>query len=308
MKILYKIEPADPSTIAFELQGDQMSGLFMIIVFLAGAGQLILIPVALIFGGFLWLWALAIGAAAYVLMLIFSKLEHDSTYGDRKKIAIAQAETYSRQLNNILEKSHEIVERILPHFEASAINNLKIANVDFADNALYPFWERIEETCKDLGCYKEAVDQLVVNGEIYSKVLIGKRHNFPTPFPIGTNVSISQNVLDDFNFIVREAHRKPDFANIYGHYKTHKILIAGFQTLAEAINNMKDAIVSAISSLKHSIKSDFRELKNIQIEQLKSYETSQAAINNTLTSMDKKLYYMEYHKKPTTPFIRPFND
>ena len=101
---------------------------------------------------------------------------------------------------------------------------------------------------------------------------------------------------------------KFEFANIWEHRKTQKILIAGFQTLEQAINNMKYEILSAINNLNHSIKSEFRELRNIQIEQIRSIEAGNAALNRTLTSMDTKLYYLEYNKKPTTPFVRPLFD
>ena len=307
MKSIFKVEPADPSTISVSGH-DGTSQQLWILFILCIIGEFILILINLIFGGSWWLYGVLISIAAYFLARGASYAEYESTYDERKKIAIQQAEYSSQHLNNILDKSKEIIKEMLPYFESSAINNLKIANVDFKENALYPFWERIEEICNNLGCFKEAVDQLVVNGEIYSNVLVGKKHNFPTPFPIGTDISISQNVLDEFYSIVREAHKKPDFANIYGHYKTHKILIAGFQTLAEAINNMKDAILSSINDLRHSIKSDFRELKHIQIEQLNSFETSQSTMNNMLSSMDRKLYYMQYHKRPTSPFHRPLND
>ena len=304
----YKIEPSDPSIIPYKIVGDTFSGFLGIILFLGIFVEALFIIINLIWGGYGWLWVLGILGVDYLLMLLSSDLEYKSTYPERKRIADSQAKAYSDHLNNILDKSNEIAGNMLPYFEIRAIESLKKARIDFADNALYPFWERIEESCNYLGCYNEAVNQLVLFGETYTKVLIGKTHNFPIPFPVGANISISQSVLDDFNSIVRTAHTKPDFANIFGHIKTQKVLIAGFQTLTQAINNMSDAIVSSINELKHSIKSDFRDLKNIQLEQLKSYESSQTAISNSLGSIDTKLYYMQYHKKPITPFVRPLSD
>lgn len=306
MKILYKVEPVDPASI-FIKDSDEGSNTSYLLFALCIIGEFIIILINLIFGGYWWLYGALITLAVYGLSRGLGYLEFESTYNERKKIAIQQAEYYSDKLNSILEKSNEIVNEILPCFENTAINNLKIAATDFNDNALYPFWERIEEICNNLGAYKEAVDQLILNGELYSKALASKRHNFPTPFPFGTSISISQNVFDDFYSIVRRAHTNSDFANIYGHYKSHKILIAGFQTLADAINNMNNSIISSIDNLEQSIKSDFRELKNFQIQQLETFKKSQYTLNNTLNSMDQKLYYIQYKKQPRTPFIRKFN-
>lgn len=307
-KFIYKVEPANPSTVSYKIVGDTFSGFLAIVLFLGIFVEAIFIIINLIWGGYGWLVVLGMLGAVYLLMLLSSDLEYKSTFPERKRIAENQAQSYSNQLNDILDKSFEIVEKMLPYFEMKAIESLKTARVDFADNALYPFWERIEETCNYLGCYNEAVNQLVLYGETYTKVLLGKTHSFPVPFPIGINISISQSVLDDFSSIVRNAHTKPDFANIFGHIKTQKVLIAGFQTLTQAINNMSNAIVTSINGLKHSIKSDFRDLKNIQLEQLNSFETSQTAINNTLGSIDTKLYFMQYHKQPITSFVRPLSD
>lgn len=269
-------------------------------------------PLSIFFGICWWIvifFNLILGLVFLVVWLIsVFNLEFFNKELKRVLKANEESELYSKKLNEILTRSEEIVHEILPYFETSAQKCIEIAKVDFAENAISPFWDKIEEVSNFLGCYKEAVDQLVYNYEIYSKVLDGKKHNFPTPFPFGTNIYISQTILEDFSTIIRKAQSKFEFANIWEHRKTQKILIAGFRTLEQAINNMRDAIVVAINNLKRSIKSDFRQLQNIQLEQLKSFESSHRTLNDTLTSMDTKLYYMQYHKQPTTPFIRHLID
>lgn len=243
-----------------------------------------------------------------IVQIVRNYYQKEADMEFRIQKAQQEAELLSQRLNDILTKSEQIVHKILPYFEMSASKSIDIAKTDLSENAISPFWDKIEETSRYLGLFKEAVDQLILNGEIYSKILVEKKHNFPIPFPIGTNISISETLINDYNSIVRTAQTKFEFANIWEHRKTQKILVAGFQTLEQAINNMKYEILSAIQNLKHSIKSEFRELRNIQIEQIKSIEAGNAALNKTLTSMDTKLYYLEYNKKPTTPFLRPFFD
>ncbi len=49
-------------------------------------------------------------------------------------------------------------------------------------------------------------------------------------------------------------------------------------------------------------------MHNVQIEQLKRFETSRVEIQNALNSIDTILYYIQYKKKPYTPFVRPLSD
>ena len=65
---------------------------------------------------------------------------------------------------------------------------------------------------------------------------------------------------------------------------------------------MGNDIVSAISELKHSISSQLTEMKYIQKEQLTNFQTSQAFLNQTLHSMDNKLYYIQWNKRPLGTF------
>jgi hypothetical protein len=208
-----------------------------------------------------------------------------------------EAEFYSNKLNIILDKSKEIINDILPYYEQSAKNYIDKAKTELRDGAISPFWDQIEEATKCLAFYNESVCQLNINGEIYSRVLDGKEHNFPSAFPFGTNISIPHAVVDEFNSTIRKAHTTDGFSNIWEHRKTQKILIVGFESVVHAINNMSITISSSINELKHSIKSDFIEVRYFQQEQLKSFESSQRIMNNTLQEMNTRLYYLQYNKK-----------
>lgn len=292
------MQPADPSTLSHINGGNNSAGTTIVgfILFFA-----------FIIGFFVGGWIISL--FIFILWVVFGiSSDRNASEEYRKQLVTEAAETYSKQLNSILSKSEEIINNILPYFESCANRSIQNAKYDFAQNAISPFWDRIEETSNYLGCYKEAINQLVINGELYTKILANKRHNFPLPFPLGTNISIPVYLLDDFNSTVRKAQTRFEFANIWEHRKTQKILIAGFNSLEQAIYGMKDSIVNSIHELKLSIQSDFIGLKNIQIEALNDFKRSQHTINDTLNSMDNKLYYIQYSKKPTTPFLRRFND
>lgn len=304
----YNVYSADTSSLPkypLDEGESETAGAFAIIGMIALVVTIVWAIVNLFSGGYGWLVCLCI----YIISaVIYRLLQNEANSNLKVEKVNSQAVFYSNQLNEILNKSDEIVKNILPYFETSAKKSIDIAKTDLSDNAISPFGDRIEEASRSLALYKEAIDQLQLNGEVYSKILDGKNHNFPRRFPIGTNISISETLLDEYNTTIRKAHTKPEFGNIWEQRKTQKILIAGFQSLGQAINNMKDEIVSSIESLEYSIKSEFRDLKNIQLEQLRTFETSQTVLNNTLTSMDKKLYYIQYKEKPIRPFIRPPSD
>ncbi|MCB0653944.1 MAG: hypothetical protein KDC85_21885 [Saprospiraceae bacterium] len=303
-KFYYKVEPDDLFNYKHIQSQGQGSYKTAIAGFAAGMSSL-----GIIISLFIWWPGVKLFVILFIIMvLVMGQFIKQDDKKARIKTAKEEAEKLSSRLNEIIARSNEIINQILPYFEASAKKSIEFAKVDFVDNALSPFWDRIEESSNFLGCYKDAVEQLIINGEIYSKILEEKKHNFPLPFPIETNISISSSILDDYNFVIRKAQTKFEFANIWEHRKTQKILIAGFSNLEQAIHRMKDEILSAISNLRYSIDSGFKELNNIQVEQLRTFENGQRVINGTLETMDKKLYYLQYRKKPNTPFIRPMID
>ncbi len=198
-----------------------------------------------------------------VAILLFTIIKFKKNNQNKINMAKSQSESLSKQLNDILMNSEEIVTTILPQHEDSLRKSLAFAKIDFYENAISPFWDRIEEAGKSLSGFNESVNQLQQNSAVYSEILTGKKHNFPSPFPISTSILISKKVLDEYNCLVRQAQTKFEFAHIWEHRKTQKILIADFATFEQAKNNIRDSIVSAIGELNHSIKSEFKELKRI---------------------------------------------
>ncbi len=307
IKISYKVHPNIPTDLmSFSNETSSFDTGWILVPLILDVWFTIVWAIYNLFaGGIGWLIFCGIGLILYIIMTsIQSKQSKISAVNALK----AKSEFLSKQMNDILSKSEEIVTTILPYYEESTVQSLNHAQNDFNDNAISPFWDRIEDASKSLAYYKEAVDQLVYNGELYTQILKNEKHNFPLPFPIGTSISIQQDILDEYNSAVRKAQSKFEFANIWEHRKTQKILIEGFANLEQAIKNMRDSILSAIGELNHSLKSEFRELKNLQIKQINSIEEGNEALNTTLSSMNSKLYYMQYNKKPITPFVRPISD
>ncbi len=254
-------------------------------------------------GGFIWLPGLLI-ISAYFLINKLVNDNNDEKYADETALnklneTKAEAEFYTDKFNSILAKSYEIVNQILPFFEMQAKESIIRAKIEFIENAYSPFWSEIEDASKYLACYKEALNQLCLNSEIYTFTLKKLNHNFPIPFPFTTiDFSISQSLIEEYKSIIRKAQKDPTFSIIWEQRRNSDILIGGFRTLENAINKMSDELVFAIDDLKNSISSELCRMKYIQKEHLMTYESSQAYLNKTLDSMDKKLYYIQWNKQP----------
>lgn len=196
---------------------------------------------------------------ALALFLVYSLIRHKQ---NKIQVAITNAGQLSKRLNNLLTESEDIALYLLPHYEESMRKSLKLAKIDFTDNAISPFWDRIEEVGRIISGFNESVDKLLQNSVIYEDLLKNKTHTFP-PFPYCVTTSIAPTLMHEYNCTIRQAQKKFEFAHIWEHRKTQKILIADFATFEQAKNNFRDSIVSAIGELNHSIKSEFKELKRI---------------------------------------------
>ena len=257
-------------------------------------------------GGTFWL----LGLIVIISYFLISKARFDSEDEKHTKLIIegqiqkanSEAQFYTQKFNDILAKSEEIVYQILPYCEEAARQRLEKAKIEFSENVYSPFWSEIEEASKNLACYVEAVNQLCLNSEVYTYTLKRLSHNFPTPFPFATNISISSIVMSEYKKIIRTAQTNPTFSIIWEQRRNSAILIGGFRTLENAINNMSDEISSVLSDLKLSITGELSEMKYLQKEQLRTFETSQAYLNQTLNSMDDKLYYIQWKEKPLGKF------
>lgn len=274
------------------------------------------IAISLSLGG-IWLifyngfpWVLICSIISMILFFVIRKSMNESkdTKNTKKTIdsqvanSNYQAEVLTQKVNLILMKSQEIYDQILPYFEFSAAENLKKAKVEFIENAYSPFWSEIEGASRFLAYYKEALNQLCFNSELYTASLQNKRHNFPLPFPFATNISISRSFLDDYNTLVRKAQTNPTFSIIWEQRRNSNILSAGFSTLEYAVKNMTNEISYAITELSHSLTTEIRDMKYVQKEQFQNFQLGQHYLTQTLNSMDSKLYYIQWRQKPLGTF------
>jgi hypothetical protein len=234
------------------------------------------------------------------LKIEYAKTKRSLAY-EMQRQADAEADLYSKKLNDLLSKTHQIVYEILPSYDNLAKQYLEIAKNDFEDRAYSPFWSNIEEASNSLAYFKEAVIQLCTNSELYTQTLKKLNHNFPIPFPFSTKISVSRT-LEDYRSIIRQAHTDPTFSIIWEQRRNTEILVGGFRNLENAIANMSSDISNVISDLSSLFSDNFRELRYLQQHQVETIRECESTLNQTLTAMDSKLYYIQWKRKPLGNF------
>jgi len=129
---------------------------------------------------------------------------------------------------------------------------LNQAEADFAEGAFAPFWDSIEKVAGSLGRFDEAVRQISSDSIQYStlaKTFEGKPPKFPVARQSASKLTVGTATAERMKAIVRKAQRNFQFATIYEHRKTNKILVAGFTNLAQALDQMTSRITSSIDDL-----------------------------------------------------------
>jgi hypothetical protein len=208
------------------------------------------------------------------------------------------------KLSNIVSDANKIIDEI-PSSLVSAENYLDQAENDFKENAFSPFWSSIEKAALSLGRFDENVLKLKENFNAHSELKRDYRTKNYFPFPVSREVKpallVSLDVNKRMNDLVRNAQKNFQFATIYEQRKTNQLLIAGFQTLANAIDGMGVRIESSIGALTNELQYQGQEqaardaqiiskLDNIQRRRvpkdLKSYE-SRGIIHDILPDPNK---------------------
>jgi Ca2+/Na+ antiporter len=219
------------------------------------------------------------------------------------------AEELSQKLKDLIIKSQELATIGLSAQTKILEEKLAKIKFEFSDNALIPFWDEVENFMKELDQYQNTLSLLENNSKTYYRFLRATNNNFPTKFPIQTSIQVPTYLLTEFERIKREAFKKFEYANLWEQRKTQKILILGFTTLAEAIENMNRSITNSVNNLTNVVQNGFenmthelRELRELTIQQHSDFVSANEELENTLDSIDKKLYYIQYNRKPIEPF------
>ena len=167
----------------------------------------------------------------------------------------AQQQSYFTFLRDVCGQSIALFEG-LPTRLYAAETALDQAGIDFAEGVFAPFWDSIEKAAIALARFSEDV-QTIKNNALQYRQLIKVYAGTPPEFPLSeqsiAKLGVGTASSDRMKAIVRKAQRNFHFASIYEQRKTNQILIAGFQSLAHALEHMTQRISSSIGELATSV-------------------------------------------------------
>ena len=168
---------------------------------------------------------------------------------------LAEQARYLTELNSLNQRAIEAFE-VTPQTIEAAERHLDRAEEDFADGAFAPFWDSVERAATSLGACHEKLRLITDNSSKYaelSKKYRGKAGAFAVSPKAANKLKLAAATSDRMNGVVRKAQRNFQFSVIYEQRKTNQILVAGFRSLAEALDEMTWRITSSVDNLATSI-------------------------------------------------------
>ncbi len=146
----------------------------------------------------------------------------------------------------------------LPKLIKAAETSLDIAEKEFAEGTFAPFWDAVEEAANTLARISATIDQLISNSTQYKTE--GLRLETPAPpFELGTRpLPDASHTANRMRAIVRRAQKDFHFATIYEQRKTNRILVAGFSSLGQAINELGDSLTTSMERLAQTVATEFQ--------------------------------------------------
>lgn len=184
-----------------------------------------------------------------------------------------EAASLSTQLNELFVSCREHPMKASEYLK-NASGWLQIAGDEYAENAFDPFWTAIENAAVNIDAFNQTVNTLSSNTRNYYAHLEGRNHTFPV-FPVRPeSLPDPRPVVKEFRRVVRMGQTNFQFANIWEHRKTREVLIAGFRTLGDAVNNLASVVEGEISSLRDTLHSDLVQVVEQQIRTREAAEKS----------------------------------
>lgn len=218
--------------------------------------------------------------------------KRSSEYANQSEMTCVENEAVS--LTSGLARTYESSTNLateLPNNLNQASRWLRQAENEYKDNAFSPFWDAVENAAKHLAAFNDKANQLSQNAVEYYRRLDGRKHTFPTfPVSIGTVPEASAE-LNQLRRVVRMGQTNFQFANIWEHRRTREVLIAGFRTLGEAVNNLGATIEYSVSNLQQSVSSGVAKLVE---EEIKTRE----ALDRRMLEQNRMLDNIQTHRKP----------
>jgi hypothetical protein len=218
--------------------------------------------------GFLVTIAMIIGVIWGAIWLITKAVEdakiERAADASRRAAEEAERQRDLHQQNRFRQQIFSVNEEALKSFEqvprmlAAAEQHLDQAERDFAEGAFAPFWDSVEKAANALGSVESNATAIKDRSVTYIDLVKQYRGAVPL-FAVSRQsaprLKIASETSKRMNEVVRKAQRNFQFSVIYEQRKTNQVLVAGFRTLANALDEMTWRITSSLDDLTRSVDS-----------------------------------------------------
>lgn len=207
--------------------------------------------------------------------------------------SIHEAESTTSHVVQLVGAAEQSVAS-LPSLMERVSEEVRRARAEYAEHAFAPFWDAVERATRHIAAYRDIASGLNTRAVEYQRVLQGRRHDFGL-FPVkSTDLPELEPRLAEFREVVRLGQTDFHFASIYEQRKTREVLIAGFRTLGDAIENVGHAVTQSLAELENTLQSGFTEMSR-RIEDVGAQAEEAVA---ELRSQTKKLDNIQRGRKP----------
>lgn len=206
--------------------------------------------------------AVFIGAALYVVAILSGRDEKKKEQR-KKEWVLKEAKEHTARVASSLSTLRGI-PNAMENSLLQASRALERAATEFNERAYGPFWDAVERAAKHLARYYSSVRLLTTGTREYYQLLKGRSHTFPSVGLTVSDIPDAKAVVSELKRVVRMGQTDFEFANIWEHRQTRKVMIAGFETLGDAIYNIGETIRKSIVNLDASLSSDLAQLIELQ--------------------------------------------
>jgi hypothetical protein len=243
---------------------------------------------------------------------------NQKAYEDELYRLTNEAESLTLSLEKTFQSSIELSNALHKHFSQASIR-LQEAKKEYEESAFSPFWDAVESAAEHLAICNKKANKLSRHADDYYRKLDGRKHTFPV-FPAQLNtIPNPSDEIEELRRLFRLGQTNYYFSDTLEQRKTRTVMIAGFRTIGDAVNNLGSRIEDSISDLRRSISSDTAKVVDEQIKTRESVDSVRdsadktreliersrdsadktgASIDNRLLEQNRMLDNIQHDRKP----------
>ncbi len=152
-----------------------------------------------------------------------------------------EAQEATRRLEEIQCEAENSVDHLSEMVDRTD-SELDRAEKEFSERAFEPFWDCMTRAAENMVEYDSGARNLVSIGNKYCHLLESRSHSFPKTLATSRVARSPWASLERLSFLTRKGQRDYEFASIWAHKETRRVLAGGFSNLDAAIRGIRSGL------------------------------------------------------------------